>query len=98
MAAAGARVTSFDNSEEQLAKGVENGLSVSITGVEPDSDQIRVVIRDRSTGIADLYPGLSGGAHYPVLSNPMMLLIPPAYVANIDPGILTFDASGNVIT
>jgi hypothetical protein len=50
------------------------------------------------TGISDLYPGLTGGAHYPVLPNPMLLLVPPAYVANIDPGILTFDAAGNVKT
>jgi hypothetical protein len=50
------------------------------------------------TGISDLYPGLSGGAHYPALPNPMLLLIPPAYNANIDPGIVTFDAQGNVKT
>jgi hypothetical protein len=50
------------------------------------------------TGIADLYPGLSGGAHYPQLQNPMLLLMPPMYNANIDAGILTFDAAGNVQT
>jgi hypothetical protein len=50
------------------------------------------------TGISDLYPGLNGGAHYPVLPNPMLLLVPPTYNANIDPGIITFDAAGNVKT
>jgi hypothetical protein len=50
------------------------------------------------TGISDLYPGLTGGAHYPELPNPMMLVNAPKYNANIDPGILTFDAAGNVKT
>jgi hypothetical protein len=50
------------------------------------------------TGIADLYSGLSGGAKYPALPNPMLLLTPPVYSANLDPGILTFDDLGNVHT
>jgi hypothetical protein len=50
------------------------------------------------TGIGDLYSSLTGGAHYSVLPNPMLLLVPPPYVSNIDPGIVVFDANGNVRT
>jgi hypothetical protein len=50
------------------------------------------------TGISDLYPGLTGGARYPALPNPLLMVPPPVYNANIDPGILTFDSAGNVHT
>jgi hypothetical protein len=50
------------------------------------------------TGIADLYSGLTGGAKYPALPNPMLLLTPPVYNANLDPGIVTFDSEGNLHT
>jgi VWFA-related protein len=38
--------------DEQLAKGLENGFDVAMTGVPSESDEIRVVVRDRATGIA----------------------------------------------
>jgi hypothetical protein len=69
----------------RTAADLSNGITLTLEGT-------------MGTGIADLYPGLSGGAHYPVLPNPMLLLVPPMYAANIDPGIITFDANGNVKT
>ena len=48
------------------------------------------------TGIADLYTGLTGGALFPSLPNPAGLMPAPIYRPNIDSGIVTFDADGNV--
>ena len=38
--------------EEQLAKALENGFPVKVAGAEPESGEIRVVVRDRATGTA----------------------------------------------
>jgi hypothetical protein len=38
--------------EEQLAKALENGFPVRVAGAEPESGEIRVVVRDRATGTA----------------------------------------------
>jgi hypothetical protein len=48
------------------------------------------------TGISDLYTGLTGGALFPTLPNPAGLIPPPLYRPNIDSGIVTFDADGNL--
>jgi hypothetical protein len=48
------------------------------------------------TGISDLYTGLTGGALFPSLPNPAGLMPAPLYHPNIDPGIVTFDADGNL--
>jgi hypothetical protein len=48
------------------------------------------------SGLADLYTGLTGGVLYPVLPNPSNLLVTPTYRAGLQPGIVTFDANGNV--
>jgi hypothetical protein len=48
------------------------------------------------TGISDLYTGLTGGALFPTLPNPAGLLPAPLYRPNIDSGIVTFDADGNL--
>jgi hypothetical protein len=50
------------------------------------------------TGISDLYTALTGGALFPTLPNPGSLVPPPLYRPNIDPGIVTFDANGNLKT
>ena len=39
-------------SDEQLAKGLDSGFTLAVKGVESDSDKIRVVVRDRATGVA----------------------------------------------
>jgi hypothetical protein len=39
-------------SDEQLAKGLDRGFTFTITGVESESDKIRIVVRDRTTGVA----------------------------------------------
>jgi hypothetical protein len=44
------------------------------------------------TGIADMYPSLSGGVGFPQLPNPNNDLAVPTYIPNIDPGVATFDA------
>jgi hypothetical protein len=49
-------------------------------------------------GISDLYTGLTGGALFPTLPNPGALVPPPLYRPNIDSGIVTFDANGNLET
>src|SRR5262249_30755944 len=48
------------------------------------------------TGISDLYTGLTGGALFPALPNPAGLSPPPIYRPNIDSGIVTYDADGNL--
>jgi len=48
------------------------------------------------SGISDLYTGLTGGALFPTLPNPGGLTPPPLYRPNIDSGIVTFDADGNL--
>jgi hypothetical protein len=50
------------------------------------------------SGISDLYTGLTGGALFPTLPNPADLMPPPLYRPNIDSGIVTFDADGNLKT
>jgi len=50
------------------------------------------------TGISDLYTGLTGGALFPTLPNPSGMMPPPLYRPNIDSGIVTFDADGNLKT
>jgi VWFA-related protein len=41
-----------DLTDKQLAEALENGLPVSITGAQSESGEIRVVVRDRATGVA----------------------------------------------
>jgi hypothetical protein len=51
------------------------------------------------TGISDLYTGLTGGALFPLLPDPSGGLVPPPlYRPNIDSGIVTYDADGNLKT
>jgi len=50
------------------------------------------------TGIADLYTGLTGGALFPTLPNPGNLDPAPLYRPNVDAGMVTFDADGNLKT
>ncbi|HEY5451385.1 MAG TPA: hypothetical protein VIQ54_21675, partial [Polyangia bacterium] len=50
------------------------------------------------SGISDLYTGLTGGALFPTLPNPSGMMPPPLYRPNIDSGIVTFDADGNLKT
>ena len=38
--------------DEQLQKALENGFPVMVAGAEPQSGEIRVVVRDRATGTA----------------------------------------------
>jgi len=50
------------------------------------------------TGISDLYTGLTGGVGFPAPPNPEMLTPPPTYAADIDNGMVTFDANGKIHT
>jgi hypothetical protein len=51
------------------------------------------------TGISDLYTGLTGGALFPLLPDPSGgIMPPPLYRPNIDSGIVTYDANGNLKT
>jgi len=49
----------------------------------------------RGEGIADLYTGL-GGPPFPALPNPGKVSPAPTYTASIDPGLVGFDAAGNL--
>jgi hypothetical protein len=48
------------------------------------------------SGISNLYTGLTGGALFPTLPNPSGMMPAPLYRQNIDSGIVTFDADGNL--
>lgn len=48
------------------------------------------------SGISDMYTGLTGGVGFPALPNPQNLQAAPVYTPNIDPGIVTFDASNRL--
>ena len=50
------------------------------------------------SGISDLYTGLTGGALFPTLPNPADCRRRRSYRPNIDSGIVTFDADGNLRT
>jgi hypothetical protein len=50
------------------------------------------------TGISNLYTSLTGGVAFPVLPNPAMTLPVPVYIPDIDPGLVTYDAAGNLKT
>jgi hypothetical protein len=52
----------------------------------------------KGTGIADLYTGLTGGVAFPTLPNPTMATPAPAYTADVDAGLVTFDAAGTLRT
>jgi VWFA-related protein len=42
----------IDLTDERFAEALEHGLPVSVTGAESDRGMIRVVVRDRATGVA----------------------------------------------
>jgi hypothetical protein len=56
----------------------------------------------RGTGVADMYQDLTGGLLFPTLTNPQdrqsATRPPPVYLANIDSGIVTFDADNRLRT
>jgi hypothetical protein len=47
-------------------------------------------------GLADMYTGLTGGIAFPALPNPMGTTPAPAYAADIDNGIVTYDTTGKL--
>jgi hypothetical protein len=49
-------------------------------------------------GISDLVGGINGGANFPSLPVPAGATAAPAYPSNIDPGIVQYDAGGNLRT
>jgi hypothetical protein len=50
------------------------------------------------SGISDLYTGLTGGVSFPNPPNPDMVSPAPTYAADIDNGMVTFDANGRIHT
>jgi hypothetical protein len=50
----------------------------------------------QGTGIADLYTGLNGNIGYPSLPNPNVTSPAPTYTPNIDPGLVTYSATGQL--
>jgi hypothetical protein len=47
-------------------------------------------------GISNLYTGLTGGVLFPTLPNPTMMLPVPIFVPDVDQGLVTYDADGNL--
>jgi hypothetical protein len=47
-------------------------------------------------GIADMYTGWTGGVTFPALATPAGAAAAPAYAADIDNGIVTYDAKGGL--
>jgi hypothetical protein len=47
-------------------------------------------------GVADLYTGWTGGVSFPALANPTNVTPAPAYAADIDNGIVTYDSKGGL--
>ena len=48
-------------------------------------------------GFADMYTGLSGGVTFPALADyPTGYRLPPAFAADIDNGIVTYDSKGGL--
>jgi hypothetical protein len=77
--------------------GVAGNVVLPIIPCTKDDMRNAVTITGEATmgtGIADLYSGLTGGAVYPALPNPMNLIPPPVYNRNLDPGIVAFDDQG----
>jgi hypothetical protein len=52
----------------------------------------------KGTGVIDLYLTLTGGVLFPALPNPHNTLPAPTYTPNLDNGIVTYDANGNLKT
>jgi hypothetical protein len=50
------------------------------------------------TGISHLYTGLTGGVKFPSLPNPSNTLPVPRFAADVDDGLLTYDAAGKLHT
>ncbi|HEX3695683.1 MAG TPA: hypothetical protein VH374_09860 [Polyangia bacterium] len=50
------------------------------------------------TGIADMYSGMDGGSRFPVVVNVGLTTPAPAYPANVDPGLVTFDRTYSLKT
>jgi hypothetical protein len=84
------------NPQTATAWGVAGNLFLPIIPARGQnmSNAISVTIEGTmGTGIADMYPGLTGGVGWPQLPNPNMNVAVPTYVPNIDAGIATFDGS-----
>jgi hypothetical protein len=85
----------------------KNGMGVSIDALLP---VIPATMDNRAnaltltgsfvtgTGISDLYTGLSGGVGFPAPPNPTMATPAPTYAADIDNGLVTYDAQGHLHT
>jgi hypothetical protein len=87
------------NEHTVFAGGVAGNLFLPIVPAHgPDKEDLSnalslTVEGSMGTGVADLYPGLTGGVMFPSLPNPQLLLPVPVYTPNVDPGIATYDTN-----
>jgi hypothetical protein len=87
------------NEHTVFAGGVAGNLFLPIIPAHgPDKEDLSnalslTVEGSMGTGVADLYPGLTGGVMFPSLPNPQLLLPVPVYTPNVDPGIATYDTN-----
>lgn len=84
-----------------------NGEGISIDGLIPiipatmDHRENALTLTGSfvtGTGISDLYTGLNGGVGFPSPPNPNMVTPAPTYAADIDNGLVTYDANGSLHT
>ncbi len=81
--------------------GAAANVFLPVIPVRSDSDRGNAlsltVEASTGSGISDLYTGLTGGALFPLLPDPSGNLVPaPIYRPNIDSGIVTYDANGDL--
>jgi hypothetical protein len=87
------------NTNDKTASGVAlDGYVPIIPATKEKKDNALSLNGEFATGygIGDFYTGLTGGAGFPTLANPTNATPAPAYAANIDPGIATYGAAGDL--
>ena len=101
------RVNEFAPAASSLSTNSKNAGGISVDALipvvpaTPESRANALTLTGsyvRGTGISDLFQGLTGGVTYPALPNPTMAATAPAYTPNIDPGLVTYGAGGDLHT
>ena len=81
------------------AGGLSVDALIPIVPATPDHHENALTINgsyQRGTGIADMYTSLTGGIAFPALPNPTMAAPAPTYTPNIDGGLVTYNAAGEL--
>jgi hypothetical protein len=86
----------------KVGSGISIDALIPVVPATPQNKEFALTLTGsfvRGTGIADLYTGLSGGQSMPTTApNPNNVTPAPAYTANVDNGLVAFDAAGDLHT